>query len=85
MEKQRANFQIKRKEEKEEAEKQHALAIAQYERDFDSFENELERCKAETKRYQMEISKKDQFIGELKSKLSSIEEEHSLSVTDNGI
>lgn len=59
----------KRKKEVEEAEKKHALAIAQNERDIDEFEKELDRCRAEIKRYQTDISKKDLLIASIQNKL----------------
>ena len=71
--KQREVFEQRKKEEAEEAEKKHALAIAQYEGDMDKFEKEIDRCKAEIKRYQMDISKKDQLIATVQSKLDQLD------------
>lgn len=66
-------FEQRRKKEAEEAEKKHALAIAQYESDIDEFEKEIDRCKAEIKRYQMDISKKDLLITTVHSKLDKLD------------
>jgi len=63
-------FEKKRKEDAEEAEKKHALIIAQYERDIDEFEKELDRCKAEITRYQTDTKKKDLLIATIHNKLN---------------
>ena len=73
--KQREVFEQRRKKEAEEAEKKHALAIAQYESDIDEFEKEIDRCKADIERYKMDISKKDHLIFTIQNKQDNGNEE----------